>query len=41
MRRLGALILSVAVACGTASPALAVSGADALKRLNHVSDQTP
>jgi hypothetical protein len=40
MKRLGALILSVAVACVTASAALAISGADALKRLNHDSDQT-
>jgi hypothetical protein len=40
MKRLGALILSVAVACVAASPVLAISGADALKRLNHDSDQT-
>ena len=40
MKRLGPLILSVAVACIMASPALAISGADALKRLNHDSDQT-
>jgi len=40
MKRLGALVLSVAVACVTVSPALAISGADALKRLNHDSDQT-
>jgi hypothetical protein len=40
MKCLGALILSVAVACVMASPALAISGADALKRLNHDTDQT-
>jgi hypothetical protein len=40
MKRLGALILSVAVGCVMASAALAISGADALKRLNHDSDQT-
>ena len=40
MKRLGSLILSIAVACVMASPALAISGADALKRLNHDSDQT-
>ena len=40
MKRLGTLILSVAVTCVTACPALAISGADALKRLNHDSDQT-
>jgi hypothetical protein len=40
MKRLGALILSTAAACVMASEALAISGADALKRLNHDSDQT-
>jgi hypothetical protein len=40
MKRLDALILSAAVACVMAFPALAISGADALKRLNHDSDQT-
>ena len=40
MKRLSALILSVAVACVMASQALAISGADAVKRLNHDSDQT-
>ena len=40
MKCLGALILSVAVTCVMASPALAISGADALKRLNHDTDQT-
>jgi hypothetical protein len=40
MKRLRVLIVSVAVACVIASPALAISGADALKRLNHDSDQT-
>ena len=40
MKCLGALILSVVVASVMASPALAISGADALKRLNHDSDQT-
>ena len=40
MKRLGASILSTAVACVMASVALAISGADALKRLNHDSDQT-
>jgi EF hand len=39
MKRLRVLIVSVAVACVMASPALAISGADALKRLNHDSDQ--
>ena len=40
MKRLRPLILSVAAVCVLASPALAISGADALKRLNHDSDQT-
>jgi hypothetical protein len=40
MKRLETLILSAAVTCVIAFPALAISGADALKRLNHDSDQT-
>lgn len=40
MKCLRALIFSAAVTCVMASPALAISGADALKRLNHDSDQT-
>ena len=40
MKRLHPLILSVAAVCVMASPALAISGADALKRLNHDTDQT-
>ena len=40
MKRLRPLILSVAAVCVLASPALAISGADALKRLNHDNDQT-
>jgi hypothetical protein len=40
MKRLRPLILSVAAVCVLASPALAISGADALKRLNHDTDQT-
>ena len=40
MKCSGALIVSVAVICVMASPALAIGVADALKRLNHDSDQT-
>jgi len=40
MKRPGVLILSVAVACIMAFPASAISGADALRRLNRDTDQT-
>jgi hypothetical protein len=40
MKRLGILVLFVAIASVMAYPAAAISGADALKRLNHDSDQT-
>ena len=40
MKRSGVLVLAAAVACVVAFPALAISGADALKRLNHDSDQS-
>jgi EF hand len=39
MKRLRPLIVSVAAVCVLVSPALAISGTDALKRLNHDSDQ--
>lgn len=40
MTRFGLVIVGATLACLTVAPALAISGADALKQLNHDTDQT-